>query len=72
MTQNDFYFDTIIHAIHEIDVDVCDDPTLDDYRDAFHNYAHGETYAWFGDTNEVSLSEAQNDRIEKLLIEYFG
>ena len=72
MEQTQFYYDTIVHAICELDMDICDNPTLDDWRDVYHSYAHTETFEWFGDTNVVNLSEKQMRRIEELLVENFG
>lgn len=72
MTQTEYYFDKIIFALNDLDLDIADDASLDDIRDAFHNYAHYETYLWYGDTNGVNLCEKQVGKIEELLVKYFG
>ena len=67
MNQTSFYFAQLKRAILYVDVDVPDNTSYDEVRDAVHTFAHAETFYEFGDTMEVNLTLSQEKEIRQLI-----
>ena len=66
-SQTEFYINAVYHAAQELDLDLPDNPTVEDFEDAVYAYAHDVTHTEFGDTNEVSLSRTQTGKLFQLI-----
>ena len=67
MTQTEFYINAAYYAATELDLDLPDNPAVEDFEDAVYTYAHDVTYTEFGDTNEVRLSQTQTGKLSQLI-----
>lgn len=68
---NDFYFEQLCHAVENLDIDIPDDPTVEDILDAAGNYAHYETFEKYGNTDDVSMTDEQCDFVHELINRVF-
>ncbi len=70
--QTQFYYEQLIHAILDVDIDIQEDASLEDISDVCHTFAFEETLQKYGSSDEINLVDDKGTVNKLINLSFFN